>query len=326
MTERYNKLSKYLVGPNTKRITFNQNFFTDENNKFYIINNKIPNFFIDDHETTKITGIQDKFYNEIKFPNYDDLDDFSSLIDKANKSIFAKLLDEQIKFGSKILEVGCGTGQLSNFLSRYNRKIFGIDLSESSLSMAENFRVKSEIENVYFMKMNLFNLLFKDQFFDYIISIGCLHHTQDPKKAFNSIEKKLKKGGYIVLGLYHKYGRIYTKIRRIALSVLGEKGFFLDKYLRNKNISYDKRLTWFKDQYKSPHEISYTISEVLQWFKEKDLKITKILPIDNLNLNKSLFDRNIKVYKNLSFKEFMLTFNINHASEGGLFTIIAKKL
>ena len=82
---------------------------------------------------------------------------------------------------------------------------------------------------------------------------------------------------------------------------------------------------WFKDQYKSPHEISYTISEVLQWFKEKDLKITKILPIDNLNLNKSLFDRNIKVYKNLSFKEFMLTFNINHASEGGLFTIIAKK-
>ena len=235
------------------------------------------------------------------------------------------MLDEQIKFGSKILEVGCGTGQLSNFLSRYNRKIFGIDLSESSLSMAENFRVKSEIENVYFMKMNLFNLLFKDQFFDYIISIGCLHHTQDPKKAFNSIEKKLKKGGYIVLGLYHKYGRIYTKIRRIALSILGEKGFFLDKYLRNKNISYDKRLTWFKDQYKSPHEISYTINEVLQWFKEKDLKITKILPIDNLNLNKSLFERNIKVYKNLNFKEFMLTFNLNHASEGGLFTIIAKK-
>ena len=39
--------------------------------------------------------------------------------------------------GSKILEVGCGTGQLSNFLSRYNRKLFGIDLSESSLAMAE---------------------------------------------------------------------------------------------------------------------------------------------------------------------------------------------
>ena len=34
------------------------------------------------------------------------------------------------------------------------------------------------------MKMNLFNILFNDHFFDYIISIGCLHHTQDPKKAF----------------------------------------------------------------------------------------------------------------------------------------------
>ncbi len=325
MIDRHNKLAQFLTGQNKRKLTFNNNFFTDDENKFFLINNSIPDFFIEDSETKKITDIQDKFYNEIKFPNYDDLDDFSSLIDKANKSVFAKFLDQQIKFGSKILEVGCGTGQLSNFLSRYNRKIFGIDLSESSLAMAENFRIKSDIDNVYFMKMNLFNLLFNDDFFDYIISIGCLHHTQDPKKAFFSIEKKLKEGGYIVLGLYHKYGRIYTKMRKMIFSVFGEKVFFLDKYLRNKSISYQKRLTWFKDQYKSPHEISYTIKEVLEWFKEKNLKITKILPIEDLNMNSKLFDDCSKNCDNLGMKEIMLALNVSHASEGGLFTIIAKK-
>ena len=325
MTDRYNKLAKFLIGKNKKKIIFDNNLFTDEENKFFLINKTIPDFFIEDNETKKITDIQDKFYNEIKFPNYDDLEDFSSLIDKANKSIFAKLLDEQIKFGSKILEVGCGTGQLSNFLSRYNRKLFGIDLSESSLAMAEDFRIKSGIENVFFMKMNLFNILFNDHFFDYIISIGCLHHTQDPKKAFFSIEEKLKKGGYIVLGLYHKYGRIYTKLRKMIFSIFGEKVFFLDKYLRDKNISYQKRLTWFKDQYKSPHEISYSISEVLEWFKEKNLTITKILPIDNLIIQPKLFDDDLKNYNNLGMKELMLALNFSHASEGGLFTIIAKK-
>jgi len=325
MTERFKKLSTYLKGLNDKDIIFDKNFFSDSENDFFLINNQIPNFYISDTETAQVTSLQDKFYNEIKFPNYDDLDDFSLLIDKAKKSIFAKLLDEQILFGSKILEVGCGTGQLSNFLSRYKRKIFGVDLSESSLIMGDDFRIKSDIENVYFVKMNLFKLLFNDNYFDYIISIGCLHHTQDPKKAFFSIEKKLKKGGFLVLGLYHKYGRIYTKIRKRIFSLLGEKAFFLDKYLRDKNISYEKRLTWYRDQYKSPHEISYTIKEVLEWFKEKNLKITKILPLDDLNENSDLFKSNNNKIKNFSLKEMMLALNISHASEGGLFTIIAEK-
>ena len=325
MTKRFKKLSTYLKGLNDKDIIFDKNFFSDSENDFFLINNQIPNFYISDTETAQVTSLQDKFYNEIKFPNYDDLDDFSLLIDKAKKSIFAKLLDEQILFGSKILEVGCGTGQLSNFLSRYKRKIFGVDLSESSLIMGDDFRIKSDIENVYFVKMNLFKLLFNDNYFDYIISIGCLHHTQDPKKAFFSIEKKLKKGGFLVLGLYHKYGRIYTKIRKRIFSLLGKKAFFLDKYLRDKNISYEKRLTWYRDQYKSPHEISYTIKEVLEWFKEKNLKITKILPLDDLNENSDLFKSNNTKIKNFSLKEMMLALNISHASEGGLFTIIAEK-
>ena len=101
MIDRYNKLAQFLIGQNKKKLIFDNNFFTDDENKFFLINNSIPDFFIEDSETKKITDIQDKFYNEIKFPNYDDLDDFSSLIDKANKSIFAKFLDEQIKFGSK---------------------------------------------------------------------------------------------------------------------------------------------------------------------------------------------------------------------------------
>ncbi len=325
MTDRFKKLSTYLKGINNKDIEFDKNFFSDSENNFFLINNQIPNFFIGDTETSQVTNLQDKFYNEIKFPNYDDLDDFSLLIDKAKKSIFAKILDEQILFGSKILEVGCGTGQLSNFLSRYKRKIFGVDLSENSLIMGDDFRIKSGIENVYFMKMNLFRLLFKDEYFDYIISIGCLHHTQDPKKAFFSIEKKLKKGGFLVLGLYHKYGRIYTKIRKRIFSLLGKKAFFLDKYLRDKNISYEKRLTWYRDQYKSPHEISYTIQEVLEWFKEKNLKITKILPLDDLNEYSDIFKKKNNKIKNFTLKEMMLALNVNHASEGGLFTIIAEK-
>ena len=89
MTERFKKLSTYLKGLNDKDIKFDKNFFSDSENNFFLINNQIPNFYVSDTETSQVTSLQDKFYNEIKFPNYDDLDDFSLLIDKAKKSIFA---------------------------------------------------------------------------------------------------------------------------------------------------------------------------------------------------------------------------------------------
>ena len=63
----------------------------------------------------------------------------------------------------------------------------------------------------------------------------------------------------------------------------------------------------------------------LRVFKEKNLKITKILPIENLDMNSKLFDDYSKNCNNLGMKEIMLALNVSHASEGGLFTIIAKK-
>ena len=63
-----------------------------------------------------VTESMKEFYEKTPFPNYDDLDSSTALREKAQKGVFARLLDEQIPFGAKVLEVGCGTGQLSNFL------------------------------------------------------------------------------------------------------------------------------------------------------------------------------------------------------------------
>ena len=69
-------------------------------------------------DESELSNIQSNFYNDVRFPNYDDIEDFGSLIDKANKSIFAKMLDDEIPMGANLLEAGCGTGQLSNFFKQ----------------------------------------------------------------------------------------------------------------------------------------------------------------------------------------------------------------
>ena len=194
---------------------------------------------IGDVDTHEITEKQKNFYNDIKFPNYDDIDDYGSLIDKSKKNIFTDKLDKEIDYNSKILEVGCGTGQLSIFLARYSREVYGIDLSKGSLILAEKFRRENNIDRS-FLRMDTFNILFKENIFDIIISNGVLHHTKDAKLAFKNILKYLKPNGYVIIGLYHKYGRAYTRLIQFLVKYFGDTFKFMDSKNINPNISEEK--------------------------------------------------------------------------------------
>lgn len=283
----------------------------------------IPDLFISDNDL--ITIKQSEFYNDTQFPNYDDLDDFASLIDKASKSIFAKKLDQEIPFGSNILEAGCGTGQMSIFLSRFMRTIYSIDISKGSLIAANNFIKKNNLKNINLFRMNIFKLFFQKNYFDVIISNGVLHHTRDAEIAFSELVKYLKKDGLIIIGLYHKYGRFIHNIRKKIINIFGEKFKFIDPRFK-ENISINKKESWFLDQYKNPYEKNYTISEVLEWFRNNKIQYISSVPFD-FEVNEPLFKkRNINNKKNLLFKEFMLLFDLQQIREAGFFVIIGKKI
>lgn len=51
------------------------------------------------------------FYEGCSFPGYEEIDSPLELAAKARQGIYARLFDEQIPLGARILDVGCGTGQ-----------------------------------------------------------------------------------------------------------------------------------------------------------------------------------------------------------------------
>lgn len=182
------------------------------------------------------------FYEENPFPNYENLDSIESLREKAQKGIFTRLLDEQIPFGAKILEVGCGTGQLANFLAAtWGRTVFGTDISLNSLKLGQEFKEKNHINNCGFFQMNLFKPVFKPESFDFVICNGVLHHTYDPFKGFETISKLVKKEGFIIIGLYNTYGRIPVYVRGFLFRIFSNRLIFLDPYLRQRNIGNLKK-------------------------------------------------------------------------------------
>ena len=305
-----------LVNPITGKDIFQEDIGT------YSSFNNILDLYVSDGNF--ITDTQSNFYNEVKFPNYDDLDTFATLLDKSRKSIFPKKLDDEIPYGASVLEAGCGTGQLSISLSRYNRNITGIDLSKGSLIEAKKFIDINKIRTVNLFRMNIFHMFFKDNTFDVIISNGVLHHTHNAKLAFAKLCEKLKKNGIIVVGLYHTYGRIMQKFRQFIIKIFGDKLKIIDSRF-SENISNNKKNAWFLDQYKNPFETTHTLSEVKNWFNENNIEYLSSIPFD-FELDKKIFEK--KSLKNKYFYhlyELFLTFNRNQINEGGFFVTIGKK-
>ena len=192
-------------------------------------------------DRTDVTDIVQKFYEQTPFPNYDGLDSRDSLRRKARERVVARLLDEQIPHTASVLEVGCGTGQLTNFLGMgFGRTAIGADLCMNSLKLAKGFRDRFSINNAYFMQINLFRPPFRTASFDVVISNGVLHHTSDCAGAFRSIAPLVKPGGIIIIGLYNWLGRLPTLWRRWLIDKFGETGALLDHRLRGKGDRRDQ--------------------------------------------------------------------------------------
>ena len=268
------------------------------------------------------------FYEENPFPNYDDFDSAGSLIDKARRGLFAKLLDDQIPYGARVIECGCGTGQLTNFLSISNRTVVGTDLCLNSLKMATAFKKKNDLDRAHFLQMNLFRPAFKPGSFDLVISNGVLHHTSDPFLGFKSIATLVRPGGYILIGLYHTYGRLATDIRRFVFNATNDSMLFLDRHASDNNVSAQKRRAWFMDQYKNPHESKHTVGEVIRWLESIGFEfvhaIPKTVPFTELREDEKLFKPE---RLGSTFERLMVNLGqmITGHREGGFFITIARR-
>ena len=297
----------------------------------YPVMHGIPHFFCMHEKKTgqDVTEIVRTFYEEYPFPTYEEIDTKGALRIKAQQSLFAHQLDEQIPYDSRVLEVGCGTGQLSNFLGMsWGRIVFGADFCLTSLGLGHEFKLKNGIDNTLFIQMNLFKPVFKPEIFDLVICNGVLHHTGDPYQGFQSIARLLKPGGMIVVGLYNTFGRVATDIRRTIFSFFGRRLQFLDARLRDKSLSSDKKDIWFMDQYANPHECKLSFGDVIAWFERSDFEFVRSIPSTSLGASlsptASLFQGESKGtrFERALVQTGML---LRGGKDGGLFIMIGRK-
>ena len=287
-------------------------------------NDKILSFEIKDSSTNKVT----KFYKESPFPNYKDTDNKSTILEKGDKNALAAQFKKFIGYKKKVLEVGCGTGQLSIYFSiGTNNEVVGLDPTIESLVLAKNFSEKNNISNIKLVNADIFDDVLNDNYFDFIWCNGVLHHTKDPYGAFKILIKSLKINGYVLIGLYNKYGRVRTIIRRYIYKIFGRKILSkIDPTLRDLKLDHDEQTAWIRDQYTHPIESLHTIDEVLKWFKEYNIDYISSIPSSDFDYDyENIFDKknNGSLFSRI-LNQILMIFN-RLGSDGGLFVVIGKK-
>jgi SAM-dependent methyltransferase len=103
--------------------------------------------------------------------------------------------------GKLVLDAGCGGGRYSRLLGANGARVIGVDLS-SAVDKAAS--LCAHLPDVGIVQANLLDLPVADAAFDLVFSIGVLHHTPDPRRAFAQIARKVKPGGRLAVWLYRR--------------------------------------------------------------------------------------------------------------------------
>ncbi len=157
-------------------------------------------FIIADFQDSTVNNIDDKTVKSFgdEWKNFNQFNDED--IKTAGDQYF-DIVSEKILGKDKIsLDLGCGSGRWTKYLAPHVGFIEAIDPSEAVFAAA---RLLKGISNVRITKASADNIPFSNDSFDFIFSLGVLHHVPDTLRAIQSAVKKLKRNGYFHLYLYY---------------------------------------------------------------------------------------------------------------------------
>lgn len=146
--------------------------------------------------------------HSVEFKDYADIKGFCDSVDKqrwaenerwaADKFYGFKGTDK-----TRVLDAGCGVGFFSRFYARKGFELHAIDISEKAVMITkksfEVFGLKGTIKIA-----SVESIPYEDNYFDYIVSNGVIHHTVDTEKAVEEFYRVLKPGGLASVCVYFK--------------------------------------------------------------------------------------------------------------------------
>ena len=210
--------------------------------------------------------------------------------------------------GKLVLDAGCGSGRWTYAMALLGATVVAIDLTDSGVAAAH--AATANMDNVVVLQASLFQLPFRPESFDMVVSWGVMHHTPNTKAAFDRIVPLVKRGGTFYVMVYEKHNPwkfVWTDMIRRFLHRFSEpRRYDLCRYLIIKNRFLYSWLSHFiicapypkkgdslevstiqyglYDAYTPMYNFLHTRAEVTSWFEEhklSHLELTKPVRFTN---------------------------------------------
>jgi len=120
--------------------------------------------------------------------------------------------------GKRVLEIGLGYGTLGQIIALRGGQYHGLDIADGPVEMMRYRLERLGMESRdRVTKGSALDIPYPDGSFDYVYSIGCLHHTGNLPKAVSEVHRVLASGGTAVVMLYKRYSFRQLASLRTAL-------------------------------------------------------------------------------------------------------------
>lgn len=199
--------------------------------------------------------------------------------------------------GSRVLDAGCGGGRYAKICGEAGASVFGADHTRAVDKASQLCR---ELPQVRFVQADLKQLPFEPGSFDFVFSIGVMHHDANTRRVFDAVAKMVRPGGRYSVWLYGKnqwwqevinsgLRAITTRLPPSALmpfchagAVLG--GIPILNRTLNKIINfsahpnYENRVCDTFDWWAPKYQYHHTAEELCVWFHEAGFTDLTVLP------------------------------------------------
>lgn len=139
---------------------------------------------------------------------------------RERRQLVLSLLGPAPRPDRRLLDVGCGSGELFPVLTPAGYRFYGVDLSHGMLDEAR--RRNPELDGKSLAQTAAEHLPFPDACFDCVVSTGVVEYTMDPVQTLAEFARVLTPGGVLVVSLPHHWspyallrGYVYLRLATV---------------------------------------------------------------------------------------------------------------
>jgi len=199
--------------------------------------------------------------------------------------------------GLRVLDAGCGGGRYSKVAAEAGADVTAVDHTTAVEKAAE---MCGDLDNVAFLQADLKTLPLPAESFDFVFSIGVMHHDANTREVFDAVAKMVKPGGRLAVWLYRRnqwwQEAINTLLRRRTTKMTPQRlerwcrfgaflgGIPLINRTLNKVVNFSNHpnrenricdtFDWYAPQYQHHH----TTEELCDWFRAAGFDDLVVLP------------------------------------------------